>query len=327
MTVKLLGMNVAIDPTTRALLDDLQAEGDADLNSLSLADARGGLSKLQGGPVWKPSADIEDHTIPVGPAQTISIRIIRPIGHTEALPVIMYFHGGGWVFGDRDTHDRLVRELAHGATAAVVFVEYSRSPEVKYPVAIEECYAATRYIADHGELLNLDSSRLAVAGESSGANIATVVSMLAKQRQGPQISFQVLLCPTTDANFDTPSFHEFETNYFLTREQMQWFWNQYLPETAARKQPMASPLQASIDQLRGAPPALVITAELDVLRDQGEAYAHKLLTAGVPVVAVRCLGVIHIFMLLNALAEIPATRGAIALANDCLKNAFKNNRA
>ena len=326
MTVKILDMNVAIDPTTRAFLEDLQREDDADLNSLSLADARGGLSKLQGGPVWKPSVDIVDHTIPVRATQTVSIRIIRPIGHTEALPVIMYFHGGGWVFGDKDTHDRLVRELAHGATAAVVFVEYSRSPEVKYPVAIEECYAATRYIADHGELLNLDSSRLAVAGESSGANLATVVSMLAKQRQGPEISFQVLLCPTTDADFDTPSFHEFETDYFLTRAQMQWFWNQYLPGEAARKQATASPLQASVDQLRGLPPALVITAELDVLRDQGEAYGHKLLAAGVPVSAVRFLGVIHVFMLLNPLAGIPAARGAIALVNDCLKNAFKNNR-
>ena len=325
MTIKHLDMSVAIDPTTRAFLEVGQAEGDADFNSISLAEARGGLSKLQGGPVWRPSADIEDHTIPVGPTQTVSIRIIRPVGHPEALPVIMYFHGGGWVFGDRETHDRLIRELAHGATAAVVFVEYSRSPEAKYPVAIEECYAVTRYIADHSQLFNVDSSRLAVAGESSGANIATVVSVLAKQRQGPQISFQVLLCPTTDADFDTPSFHEFETDYFLTREQMQWFWNQYLPDTSARKQPTASPLQASIDQLRGAPPALVITAELDVLRDQGEAYAHKLLTAGVPVVAVRYLGVIHVFMLLDALAGIPATRGAITLVNDCLKNAFRSN--
>lgn len=322
MTVSLHKLNMTMDPTTREFLEYLNAQGDADFNKLSLEEARDGLSKLQGGPVWRPSADIEDHTLPVGPTHTVSIRIVRPIGHTEALPVVMYFHGGGWVFGDRDTHDRLVRELADGSTAAVVFVEYSRSPEAKYPVAIEECYAATQYIADNGKRFNLDGTRLAVAGESSGANIATVVSMLAKQRQGPRIGFQVLFSPTTDANFDTPSFHEFATDHFLTREQMKWFWNQYLPDETARRQPTASPLQASVDQLTGLPPALVITGEFDVLRDQGEAYAHKLMEAGVPVTAVRYLGVIHVFMLLNPLDRIPAARGAITLANECLKKAF-----
>ncbi len=227
------------------------------------------------------------------------------------------------MFGDKDTHDRLVRELAHGATAAVVFVEYSRSPEAKYPVALEECYAATQYIVENGERFNIDATRLAVAGESSGANIAAVVTLMAKQRKGPRIGFQVLLSPTTDANCDTPSFHEFATDHFLTREQMKWFWNQYLPDEAARRQPTASPLQASVDQLAGLPPALVITGEFDVLRDQGEAYSHKLMEAGVSVTAARYLGAIHVFMLLDPLAGIPAARGAIALANECLKRAFE----
>jgi acetyl esterase len=318
MTIKV----ALVDPTTREFLEYLNAQGDADLNKLSLEDARAGLSKLQAGPVWTQSADIEDHTLPVGPTETILIRIVRPKSHTAALPVIMYFHGGGWVSGDRNTHDRLVREFAHGATAAVVFVEYSRSPEVKYPIAIEECYAATQYIVENGQRFNIDATRLAVAGESSGANIAAVVTLMAKQRKGPRIGFQVLFSPTTDANFDTPSFQEFATDHFLTGEQMKWFWNQYLPEEAARRQPTASPLQASVDQLTGLPPALVITGECDILRDQGEAYAHKLMEAGVPVTAVRYLGAIHVFMLLNALAKTPAARAAIDLSTSMLKHVF-----
>ena len=229
---------------------------------------------------------------------------------------------GAWVLGDKDTHDRLVREIANGANAAVVFVDFTRSPEAKYPVAIEEAYAVTRYMAEHGKTFNLDSSRLAVAGDSVGGNMAAAVTHLAKERRAPNITFQTLFYPVTDANFDTPSYHQFATGHWLTREAMKWFWNHYLPDEAATEQPTASPLQASLEQLRGLPPALVITGEFDVLRDEDEAYAHKLTEAGVHVTAVRYLGTIHDFVMLNAITNTPAARSAIALANDSLQRAF-----
>jgi len=223
------------------------------------------------------------------------------------------------VLGDKDAFDRLVREIANGSNAVVVFVDYTHSPEAQYPTAIEEAYAATKYVAEHGKTFNLDSSRLAVAGDSVGGNMAIAVTLLAKERGGPNIGFQVLFYPVTDANFNTPSYREFATGHFLTREAMKWFWNYYLPDEEQRKHPTASPLKASVDQLKGLPPALVINGEFDVLRDEGEAYAHKLNEAGVRVTAVRFLGTIHDFVLLNKITDTPAPRGAIALANDNLK--------
>jgi acetyl esterase/lipase len=277
---------------------------------------------LQAAEVAKLSADIEDLNIPVGPIGQISIRIIKPKGNKEILPIVMYFHGGGWVLGGKDTHDRLVREIANGANAAVVFVNFTPSPEAKYPAPIEEAYAATKYIAEHGKNFNLDTSRLAVAGDSVGGNMAAAVILLAKERGGPKIDYQVLFYPVTDANFDTPSYQQFAKDIWLTREAMKWFWNNYLPYEKARKQPTASPLHASIDQLKGQPPALIITDENDVLRDEGESYAHKLIQAGVNVTAVRYLGTIHDFLMLNALAGTPATCSAIGLANENLRNVF-----
>jgi acetyl esterase len=234
----------------------------------------------------------------------------------------VYFHGGGWVLGGKDTHDRLVREIANGANAAVVFVNFTPSPEAKYPIPIEEAYAATKYIAENGKNFNLDTSRLAVVGDSVGGNMAAAVILMAKERAGPRIDYQVLFYPVTDANFDTPSYQQFAKDIWLTREAMKWFWNNYLPDKEMRKQPTASPLQASIDQLKGQPPALIITDENDVLRDEGEAYAHKLIQAGVDVTAVRYMGTIHDFVMLNTLAGTPATCSAIGLANEHLRNIF-----
>ena len=271
----------------------------------------------------KLPADIEDRDLPTGPSGKVSVRIVRPKGALQALPVIMYFHGGGWVLGDKETHDRLIREIANGVNAAVVFVNYTSSPEAKYPVPIEEAYAATKYIAENGKDLNLDSNRLAVAGDSVGANMATVVAMLAKERKGPNIRFQNLFYPVTDANFDTQSYRDYATGYFLTRDAMKWFWNNYLPDENARKQPMASPLRASLDQLKGMPPTLVIVGEFDVLRDEGEAYAHKLTDAGVQVTATRMLGAIHDFVMLNAITNAAPPRAAMALANNYLQKALK----
>jgi acetyl esterase len=252
----------------------------------------------------------------------VRIRIVRPQGASGALPVVMHFHGGGWILGDKETHDRMTREIAVRANAAVVFVDYERSPEARYPVAIEQAYAATKYVAEHGKELAVDPSRLAIVGDSVGGNMAAAVTLMAKERGGPKIAFQVLFYPVTDANFDTGSYNTFADGPWLTRPAMEWFWDAYLPDVAARKQITATPLNASLDQLKGLPEALVIVDENDVLRDEGEAYARKLSDAGVRVTSVRYNGTIHDFVLLNALTETPAVRGAIAQANAALKAAF-----
>jgi len=289
---------------------------------LSPADARSVLVQAQSIPVGKPSAQIEDIALPVGPTGSVPIRIVRPTATAEILPVVMYFHGGGWILGDRDTHDRLIREIAVGAKAAVVFVDYARAPEARYPIAIEQAYAATRYVADNGASLQVDPLRLAVTGDSVGGNMAAAVTLMAKQRRGPKIAFQVLFYPVTDAGFDTPSYTQFADGPWLTKRAMEWFWDAYLPDLTARKQPTATPLNASLDQLTGLPEALVIVDENDVLRDEGEAYARKLSDAGVRVTSVRYNGTIHDFVMLNALADTPATRGAIEQAVSALKGAL-----
>ena len=226
------------------------------------------------------------------------------------------------MLGDRETHDRLVREIATGARVTVVFVEYARSPQARYPVATEQAYAATAWVAEHGALIGVDPSHLAVAGDGAGGNLATVTTLLAKERGGPAIDFQVLLYPVTDANFETPSYRAFGApGYWLTRETMQWFWDSYVP-AAECKEFTVSPLQASLEQLRGLPPALIVTCEHDVVRDEGEAYAHKLMAAGVPVVATRYLGAIHDLVLLNPIMGTPPARAALAQVNDTLRTVF-----
>lgn len=312
-----------IEPTTQMFLDNINSQEGSPIYELSPAEARKVLSKVQDVQVTKLPADIEEHTIPVGPRGRTDIRIIRPKDNKSKLPVVMYFHGGGWILGDKSIFDSLVREISNGAEVAVIFVDYDKSPESQYPIAIEEAYASTKYISEHGADFNLDSSKLAVMGDSVGGNMATVVTMMAKERCGPEIDYQVLFYPVTDANFETESYNEFAQGYWLTKEAMKWFWNAYLPEESARKHYMASPLQASINELSDLPPALVITNECDVLRDEGEAYAHKLIEAGVDTTAVRLLGTIHDCVMLNALSDTPAVRVAINLANIKLSQALE----
>ena len=215
----------------------------------------------------------------------------------------MFFHGGGWVLGDFPTHERLVRDLVHSSGAAAVFVNYPRSPEVRYPEAINLAYAATEWVAEYGEKINVDGSRLA-----------------AKQKGIPALRCQILLWPVTRAQFDTDSYHQFAEGHFLTRNMMKWFWDSYAPDKAQRKDIYASPLNATQDQLRGLPPALVQTAELDVLRDEGEAYARLLDAAGVEVTSTRYNGLIHDYGLLNPLAHVPAVHSAIHQAGRALKH-------
>jgi acetyl esterase/lipase len=312
---------------TRKFIQDLEAQGGPPIYQLSVEKARDVLNQVQ--EKFRPDdnqaqipAQIQDETLPVGPNGSISIRIVRPQIYTGTLPIIMYFHGGGWVLGNQETHDRLIREISNKAQAAVVFVNYTSSPEAKFPIAIEEAYAATRFMAEHAEKYNLDASRIAVMGDSVGGNMATVTAMLAMERKGPPILCQILCYPVTDANFETNSYREFATGFWLTREAMKWFWNNYLPDEKARMSPFASPLQATPSRLQGMPTTLLITDENDVLRDEGEAYAHKLMNAGVRVVAVRIAGTIHDFMLLNSLADTPPVRAAIETCCHMLKDVF-----
>jgi acetyl esterase len=236
----------------------------------------------------------------------------------------MYFHGGGWVLGGADTHDRLLRDLANGAHATIVFVNYTLSPEVKYPVPVEQGYAAAKWVEENGQTINVNPSRMEVVGDSVGGNMAAAVALLAKQRGGPKINFQLLFYPVTDANFDTPSYNAYQDGYFLTREAMKWFWDNYTSNQTNRKEPTVSPLQASIEQLKGLPSTLIINGEFDVLRDEGEAYAHKLIEAGVPVTAVRYHGTIHDFVMLNPITDTPPVRGAILQASQMINNRIIN---
>jgi acetyl esterase len=309
-----------LEPTTQAFIDSLA--GSPPIYTHTPAAARDVLLGAQSGPIAKPAVQTEDRVLPIGPTGKTRVRVLRPKGVTGVLPVIVYFHGGGWVLGDPTTHDRLVRELAVGANAVVVFVDYDRSPEARYPIAIEQDYAVTQYVAAHAGELGVDAARLAIAGDSVGGNMAAVVSLMAKERHGPAISAQVLFYPVTDASLSQHSYREFADGPWLTTKAMTWFWDAYLPDPAAREDRHVSPLNATLDQLKGLPPALVITDENDVLRDEGEAYAHRLAQAGVPVTATRYGKTIHDFVMLNALAETPAAKGAVSQAVTFLRGAL-----
>ncbi|HEY1821976.1 MAG TPA: alpha/beta hydrolase fold domain-containing protein [Trebonia sp.] len=292
------------------------------LFDLGPAAGRALVDEIQGRPTAKPEVDLCDLVVPGGPSGEVPVRIVRPKHATATLPVVVYVHGIGWVFGNRHTHDRLIREIAVGVQAAVVFPDYSLSPEVKYPTAIEECYAVATWVARHGAEHGLDPGRMSVAGDGAGGNIAIALSLLAAERHGVSFRQQVLFYPVTDARFDTDSYEEYATGYFLRRDTMQWFWDQYTADPRQRSEATASPLGATARQLAALPPTLVITAEADVARDEGEAFADRLRQAGVRVTAVRFQGTIHDFVLLNALSGSPAARAALVLATGVLRQAL-----
>ncbi|MEU8541992.1 alpha/beta hydrolase [Streptomyces sp. NPDC048717] len=289
------------------------------------AEGRKAVDDVQSGPVELPAVDEEWVTVPGGPTGSVRARIVRPEGVAGPLPVIVYIHGAGWVFGNAHTHDRLVRELAVGTGAAVVFPEYDLSPEHRYPVAIEQNWTVARWVVTHGREHCLDPARIAVAGDSVGGNMSAALTLMAKERGGLDLRAQVLFYPVTDANFDTGSYRQFAEGYFLSRDGMRWFWDQYTTDEADRARITASPLRATTEQLAGLPPALVVTGEADVLRDEGEAYAAKLRTAGVPVTAVRYQGIIHDFVMLNALRDTHAARSAVDLATRTLQQALSDD--
>ena len=313
---------VVLEPRTQAFIDSVTAAGGPPLYALSPDAARAVLVKVQDVPVDKLPAQIEDTTFPVGPTGSVRIRIVRPPEAKGVLPAIFHMHGGGWILGDKGTHDRLTRELAVGAHAAVFFVDYDRSPEARYPTAIEQGYAAIQYVAEHARELKVDASHLAVFGDSVGGNMSAALMLMAKERHGPRFALQVLFYPVTDANFETGSYNTFAEGPWLTKKGMQWFWDAYLPDVEARKRPTAAPLNATLEQLKGLPEALVAVDENDVLRDEGEAYARKLSQAGVRVTSVRYNGTIHDFALLNPITDTPAVRAALAQATAALRTAL-----
>jgi acetyl esterase len=310
-------MRDALEPDTRAFLDSLPAG-----ERLSVEQLRDRESQMQAIAVSKPRVDTDDGVVQ-SLGRNVDIRVVKPRAWKNGpLPAVVFVHGGGWVVGGKDTHDRLVREIAHGAEAAVVVVDYSRSPEARYPVAVEEVYAVLAWVRSHGGSIGVDPTRVALVGDSAGGTLVAAVTLLGRSRVGPTADLQVLLCPATDTSFSQPSYAEFADGYFLTRNGMQWAWDQYVPDSMAREASMVAPLRASMSELAGLPPALVITAECDILRDEGEAYARRLIAAGVRVTATRYLGTIHAFTVLNPLAHTPATRAAVAQINQVLRDAL-----
>lgn len=311
---------IFLTPDTQAFVNKLAEKGAPPLHSLTPQQARKVLLDVQAQSAAHhvPPAQIKDVELPVGPTGKVSTRFVRPEGADGPLPVILYIHGGGWVMGDKHTHDRLIRELAVGAHAALVFPEYTPSPEAQYPVPLEQIYSVLTHVTEKAEQYSLDPSRIAVAGDSVGGNMTAAITIMAKDRQGPQLAFQLLLYPVTSADFGVDSYKTFADGPWLTRDSMQWFWDAYCPDVDKRDDILVSPLQADTEKLQGLPPALVITDENDVLRDEGEAYARKLMRAGVPTAAVRYLGTHHDFMMLNALADTPPARAATRQACDAL---------
>jgi acetyl esterase len=283
--------------------------------------ARKVLDDIQAAPIEKLAVDEKWTTVPAEVGD-VEVRIVKPVGATGALPAVLYVHGGGWVLGNAGTHDRLVRELAVGANAAVVFVEYDSSPEARYPVAIEQAYATARWILRDGSAEGLDGSRLAVAGDSVGGNMAAALTLLAKQRGDVTFVHQSLYYPVTDAAQDTDSYREFADGPFLTAKAMAWYWDAYLPERDERSEITVSPLRASLDDLAGLPEAFVIVDENDVLRDEGEAYARRLTAAGVRTTSVRFNGTCHDFLMLNPLRGTAATTAAVEQAIQILRKAL-----
>jgi acetyl esterase len=292
------------------------------LSGVSLANARKAVEAPQSAPI--PMPDIDEAWVTLSSAfGRFKVRIVRPPGSMGLLPVILYLHGGGWILGSWITHDLLTRRLAVGVKAAVAFVEYSRAPEAKYPAQLEQCYAAARWIKQQGAGAGFDTTRIAVAGDSAGGNMSTVLALMAKRRGDVRFAQQSLYYPMTDANADdSDSLRKFEDGPYGSAEGLRWFWSSYLANDESRSDIFVSPLRATLSDLEGLPPALVIVDENDVLRDQGESYANKLRDAGVPTASVRFNGTIHDFMRLNALRDSESTRAAISLAVAALRRAF-----
>jgi len=311
---KIQALDFAIDPhfspEVKAFLTNINSAG-IKIETLSKEDARNTFAAVQASATVDLSKIEESEKTITTNGFTIKLNIVRPLGATGKLPAFIFIHGGGWILGDYDTHKRIVRDLCVLSGFAAVFINYTLSPEARYPQAVHEVYAATKWVAENGDEINIDGKNIAIVGNSAGGNMATVAAMMAKANKGPEIKLQILLWPVVDADFETVSYQQFGEQRFLTASMTKWMFDNYMPDPDRRREIYASPLQATVEQLRGLPPALIITSENDVLRDEGEAYGRKLAEAGVPVTCTRYNGMIHDFGCLNALAEIPQTKSLL----------------
>ncbi|MBD2000104.1 alpha/beta hydrolase [Leptolyngbya sp. FACHB-541] len=315
-------LEVADDPRlsqgTKEFLKGLNSAGVA-LEKLTPLEARQVLVDAQASVNVDLSGIEESEKTITADGYSITLNIVRPEGVKGILPVFMFIHGGGWVLGDYPTHKRMVRDLVVLSGFSGVFVNYTRTPDAQYPQAINEIYAATKWVAEHGEEIEVDGKNLAIVGNSVGGNMSTVTTLMAKEKGGPHIKLQILMWPIVDANFETDSYHQFGDKRFLSTPLMKWMYDMYIADPEKRKDIYASPLQATVEQLKGLPPALIQIAESDILHDEGEAYGRKLDEAGVPVTTVRYNGMIHDFGLLNGLAELPSVRSLFVQAAAELK--------
>jgi len=312
-----------IDSGTKAFLRVLNSGG-TPLEQLSKEDARNVLVGAQASVKVDLSGITELEKTIKQDGLNVKLNIVRPEGKNGRLPVFIFVHGGGWVLGDYPTHKRLVRDLVVRSGAVAVFVNYTPSPEARYPVALNEIYAATKWVAAHGDEIGVDGKNLAIVGNSVGGNMSTVTTIMAKDKQGPAIKLQLLLWPIVDSGFNTTSYKKYGEDRFLTTNVMKWMFDQYTTDPKQRKEIYASPLGATSDQLKGLPPAVILVAENDILRDEAEAYGRKLDAAGNSVSTVRFNGAIHDFGLLNALSANPSTQSMLDLAGATLKKHLKN---
>ena len=308
-----------LDPGLKAMLEMMAEAGGPALDEMEPAAARVYFEQTSvaiPGAARIELASVTDRAVP-GPGGDIPVRVYRPEEGT-VLPVLVYFHGGGWVIGSLESHDGTCRELARDAGCVVVAVDYRLAPENRYPAAADDCYAVTCWVAENGDALGIDPGRLAVGGDSAGGNLAAAVSLMARDRNGPAITFQLLIYPVTDADFSRPSYVENAEGYFLTTSAMEWFWGHYVPDEGQRSEAYCAPQQAK--DLAGLPPALVITAEFDPLRDEGEAYAGRLQQAGVETTLTRYDGMIHGFFSMGGVSK--AAQDAVTQATTTLKSAL-----
>jgi acetyl esterase len=306
-----------LHPQAQAFLDKITAAGVPPVEALTLEELRMAIAwRRSYAGLPEATAKVEDRTI-LTPTGELPLRIYTPEGQAP-FPVLVFFHGGGWTTGDLDTMDTPLRALTNRAGCVVVSVDYRLAPEHKFPAAVEDAYTATRWVAENASVVQGDPTRIAVGGDSSGGNLAAAVALMARDRGEPSLIYQLLVCPVTNHDFSTLSYQENADGYLLTKGSMVWFWNQYLKDEKDGHNPYASPLQAQ--DFSGLPPALVITAEYDPLRDEGEAYAARLQKAGVSVVTKRYEGMIHGFFEMAALLD--TSRLAIEEAAQALRKAF-----
>ena len=308
-----------LNTQTEEFILALEAQNNKPLYKLTPTQAREFLQNLQKESYKEIPADVKDITIFTDIAGDVNLRVVRPKGNEEKLPAILYIHGGGWVIGNKNCFDMLIRKIAIHTNSVVFFPEYSLSPEEKFPKALEQIYAVSQYIYEEHEEFNIDKNRIAIAGDSVGGNMATATAIKIKNDGGANLLFQCLFYPVTNADMDTHSYDQFRDGPWLTKKAMEWFFDAYVPDKTIRDDIYISPLQADESELAGLPPTLIITAENDVLRDESEAYARKLDSANVDVLNVRINGTIHDFLMLNALSDTEPAKGALMFACKTLK--------